>query len=355
MDFRFPRKISLIDNECNSGIASPRNKMKRKLPSHFDTYYCGADGSSSGGIARRCPSSQEKISHSHCVVIGFKAHSWASSDYPDIYPSFVDDPGLMYSTTPYLPPSCPSPVFSSDSESCDLVFQGRGEELELSWRKQGNATPCLHQFNHGDFRHVTNNMLTYRGRGLGGNSRNFGDCRGLYDANGLRTPPGAGPPFTSIYCGESWRRGNAIWDARNLPAGQMPATFESARYSETPTISYEYPHHDAMIASWYRRLDLDEPLVSRLAAHIWNRHRSSSALTSRRTESLLAEFEEAGDSLARLAACFWISYKLYNKRTPLLSAAKFKAQLGLPNQKALGATELEILKHLQWRPMQGFV
>ena len=260
------------------------------------------------------------------------------------------------------------------------------DQFELSsGRKHKHFESAVYQRKQGDFQRAPRDMWA---RQLGIYSR-YGDTdgsRGLYLEASLRS---MGPPHNSYDNDCTGNAGGGAYPHLERSAESLCATptmiggpYFSAVGPSLPIFQHfnrvvgsqslgndnfgrswpskyaqatgEQVNIDApeMITSWYRRLNLDEPEVSRLAAHIWNR--ASSARLSKSPELKWISEETGDDALARLAACFWISYKISNKRCPVLSAANFKLRLGMP-RIALGANELETLKLLDWRPLKGFL
>ena len=124
-------------------------------------------------------------------------------------------------------------------------------------------------------------------------------------------------------------------------------TYPSLWTSEGRHAGFDPP---STVISWYCRLRLDQPDIYRLAIHLWKRISSSRSYS----DSALLKSDSVDNSMNVLAACFWISCKLFNNRFPALSAIAFKKALG-KSLPGLCAAEREIMGHLEWRPLQGFV
>ncbi|CAI5467160.1 unnamed protein product [Closterium sp. Yama58-4] len=98
-----------------------------------------------------------------------------------------------------------------------------------------------------------------------------------------------------------------------------------------------------VLSSWYARLALRGPHVSDLAFHIFQK-----------VLRKLQPGRVAADSLrVTLAACMWTAAKLDDNQKTLPRASDVAAVARVPAQR-LQAAELEVMKLVDWRPLEGF-
>ncbi|CAI5979703.1 unnamed protein product [Closterium sp. NIES-64] len=98
-----------------------------------------------------------------------------------------------------------------------------------------------------------------------------------------------------------------------------------------------------VLSSWYARLALRGPHVSDLAFHIFQK-----------VLRKLQPGRVAADSLrVTLAACMWTAAKLDDNQKTLPRASDVAAVARVP-AKRLQAAELEVMKLVDWRPLEGF-
>ncbi|CAI5975099.1 unnamed protein product [Closterium sp. NIES-65] len=98
-----------------------------------------------------------------------------------------------------------------------------------------------------------------------------------------------------------------------------------------------------VLSSWYARLALRGPHVSDLAFHIFQK-----------VLRKLQPGRVAADSLrVTLAACMWTAAKLDDNQKTLPRASDVAAVARAP-AKRLQAAELEVMKLVDWRPLEGF-
>ncbi|CAI5965810.1 unnamed protein product [Closterium sp. NIES-64] len=97
-----------------------------------------------------------------------------------------------------------------------------------------------------------------------------------------------------------------------------------------------------VLSSWYARLALRGPHVSDLAFHIFQK-----------VLRKLQPGRVAADSLrVTLAACMWTAAKLDDNQKTLPRASDVAAVARVP-AKRLQAAELEVMKLVDWRPLEG--
>ncbi|GJP51816.1 hypothetical protein CLOM_g10950 [Closterium sp. NIES-68] len=98
-----------------------------------------------------------------------------------------------------------------------------------------------------------------------------------------------------------------------------------------------------VLSSWYSRLALRGPHVSDLAFHIFQK-----------VLRKLQPGRVAADSLrVTLAACMWTAAKLDDNQKTLPKASDVAAVARVPAQR-LQAAELDVMKLVGWRPLEGF-
>ncbi|CAI7788042.1 unnamed protein product [Closterium sp. NIES-53] len=98
-----------------------------------------------------------------------------------------------------------------------------------------------------------------------------------------------------------------------------------------------------VLSSWYARLALRGPHVSDLAFHIFQK-----------VLRKLQPGRVAADSLrVTLAACMWTAAKLDDNQKTLPRASDVAGVARVP-AKRLQAAELEVMKLVDWRPLEGF-